>query len=331
MASRPPGPFATIVDQSAGATAGGVEFRYANGPLQAFDTDVVHVLAHDIERIADSSRGPLPRRLANALTFAARIRRHRVALVQTIVSADAGASRGIVRRVLDAVTTSWVVLDDESSSPRNTRTVRLPHSHYRDRFTGYPDAPPHPGRILCASTVDLSASLIPIPGFLSVLESEDISLRLVGDASKSLVTATARLERRHPRRLSSRFGRISHGALVQEIDAAEMILQPRVSTFTDHQLLLFALSRDRPVIAPSTETTRRLRHEVGDKWLHLYGGELTAVVLRDAVTAFRASPPAQRPTLDDRDPTAVADSYAFMYRSIVAKTRPRARRTEPMS
>jgi glycosyltransferase involved in cell wall biosynthesis len=57
---------------------------------------------------------------------------------------------------------------------------------------------------------------------------------------------------------------------------------------------LFALSRNRPVIAPALGGLSELRDAVGGQWVYLYDGELTGAVLRDAAAWVRT---AERPSV----------------------------------
>lgn len=59
---------------------------------------------------------------------------------------------------------------------------------------------------------------------------------------------------------------------------------------------LFALSRNRPVIAPALGGFAELRDTVGEQWVYLYDGDLTGSVLRDATAWVRA---ADRPPVCD--------------------------------
>jgi len=62
---------------------------------------------------------------------------------------------------------------------------------------------------------------------------------------------------------------------------------------------LFALSRNRPIIAPALGGLAELRDTVGSQWVYLYDGELTGEVLRQAAAWVRT---ADRPPLCRLDP-----------------------------
>jgi beta-1,4-mannosyltransferase len=79
---------------------------------------------------------------------------------------------------------------------------------------------------------------------------------------------------------------------------------------------LLSLTLGRPILVPASPTMLELQHEVGDDWVHLYVGELTADDLRRALRAIEV-PPAAGPNLGRRDWGDVGRSYAELYASLV--------------
>ncbi len=65
----------------------------------------------------------------------------------------------------------------------------------------------------------------------------------------------------------------------QSIDACHGIVLP-YRNILNSGVALHALSRNRPVLAPSIGSLPELQEQVGERWLQLYDGELTVEVLR---------------------------------------------------
>jgi len=79
---------------------------------------------------------------------------------------------------------------------------------------------------------------------------------------------------------------------------------------------LLSLTLGRPILVPASPTMLELQHEVGERWVHLYVGELTADDVRRALRAIEG-PAAEGPNLGRRDWGRVAGSYAELYARLV--------------
>jgi beta-1,4-mannosyltransferase len=94
---------------------------------------------------------------------------------------------------------------------------------------------------------------------------------------------------------------------------------------------LLSLTLGRPILVPASPTMLELQHEVGERWVHLYVGELTADDLRRALRAVEV-PPAGGPDLGRRNWGHVGRSYAELYASLLGaggSTATRGRRVRP--
>ncbi len=89
--------------------------------------------------------------------------------------------------------------------------------------------------------------------------------------------------------------------LEQTVDASDAVILP-YRRILNSGMALFALSRNRPVIAPALGGLAELRDTVGDDWVYLYDGELTSEVLRDAAAWVRTA---------DRQQVCRLDGYGW--------------------
>jgi glycosyltransferase involved in cell wall biosynthesis len=88
-------------------------------------------------------------------------------------------------------------------------------------------------------------------------------------------------------RLDIRDTFLSDVELEATIDACHGIVLPYRSILTSGTAL-FALSRDRPVLAPRLGALGELGRDVGERWLSLYDGELSPATLRAFASRLRS-------------------------------------------
>jgi beta-1,4-mannosyltransferase len=85
------------------------------------------------------------------------------------------------------------------------------------------------------------------------------------------------------------------------VDSADAVLLP-YRDILNSGAALFALSRNRPVLAPNIGSLPELRETVGSDWIYLYHGEFNQCVLVDFIAWMRRT---------KRDEVAPLDSYAW--------------------
>lgn len=318
---RQPYHILSYIDQIVGNEATpDVEFRFFEGKLPHADMDVIHLHRSTVL----FGKGSRWKRLAKLADFVLQAKRHKIAVVRTLTGADASGKGGRLRRaanrLLDQVTTSYIVLDEVTRTPKGRPVTLIPHAHYRERFLGYPRSAQVPGRLLrIAPTLPKGVTSALANFFLT--ETPGLSLRVVGKPLSGAYVGLKGMAARDPERMTLLLETISDGSTVQEVTAAELVLLPKVAEIEDMQVLYLALSLDRPVLAPATDLTRRLADKVGAGWINLYEGGLTAEVIDSTVTSLRATPPSGSPQLDGPDLEGTAKMYAKVFREAAAAGR----------
>lgn len=320
--ARPPAPVLRYIDQVVGTPQPDIEFRFSQGVLTRFDVDVVHVAESNLDLLLGTRGATAPQRLLATLALARNLVRHRIALVRTL---DDTHRRGpkrrvgrLARRALDRATAAFVVLDESTYTPDPTRTTMIPHPHYRDRFVGYPRGQQTAGRMLCVSPGNLPAEAQAFFALPRLTTTPGATLRLAGVARQSLEEPIRSALARHSATISARLERLSDAAQVQEIDDAELVLVPCVTSLHDLQLVFLALSLDRAVLTPHTEAMARLAEVVGPGWIHLSDGPITAEAVDDAFDSLRDPRRAEHPDLDGRDLATTHGAYAAVFRAATA-------------
>ncbi|QAY60616.1 hypothetical protein ET475_11865 [Microbacterium protaetiae] len=300
-----------------------VEFRFSQGVLTNFDVDVVHVVEPNLDRLL-GTRGAAPwQRLLATWALARNLRRHRIALVRTLHGTVPPSSlhraQRLAQEILNNATTAFVAIDESTATPDPARTIVIPHPHFRERFIGYPRGEQVKGRVLCIATEGLCPDVRSLLAMPRVVSTSDVTLRLVGSAPDSVARSVRSEIARHDAGITTRFENPSDGAQVQEIDAAELVAIPQVRTLAEWQILFLALSCDRPVITPRSDSTTMLSHAVGAGWIHLTDGPITANDIDQAFSSIRKNVLTGSPRLEGRDLATTHKAYAALFRAVAGR------------
>ncbi|WP_336631571.1 MULTISPECIES: hypothetical protein [unclassified Microbacterium] len=287
--------------------------------LTKFDVDVAHVADSSLDVLLGTRDAKGFQRLLATLVFTRNLRRHRIALVRTVFGGtepEAGhVAERVARRVLDRATRAFITLDDSIVTPNPSRTTRIPHASFSERYIGYPRSEQIEGRILCLSPGYLPSGTRQLLGVVRVTSTPGVTLRLAGRASRALEPHVRSAIARHASTVSARLEQLSDGAQVQEISAAELVAVPHSDSPEERQLVYLALSLDRPVITPRTPAMAALAREVGAGWVHLTDGPITAKDIDVALTAGRSGKRTSHPDLHGRDLRETTAAYAAVFRA----------------
>lgn len=161
---------------------------------------------------------------------------------------------------------------------------------------------------------------LPDPGALLLVCGEP------GDAAlRAAVTGAARGDPRV--RLDLHF--LHEEELERCLAAADLIVLPFAEVLNSASAML-ALSLDRPILVPDRGAMAELAGAVGEEWVRLYRGSLSAQALAGALTWARAPDRPARPPLEPFAWTTVAagtvDAYAAVRELSAAPVRARAGR-----
>ena len=99
-----------------------------------------------------------------------------------------------------------------------------------------------------------------------------------------MLSAKAKLDPR----IDLRLGNIQENTLTEIIDVADRVVLP-FKGYLHSGSLIRALSQGKVTITPETPFARNLRDELGEQWVQLYQGHLTAEHLSISVEATGGS------------------------------------------
>lgn len=203
-------------------------------------------------------------------------------------------------------------------------SVLIPHGHYRSWFDGMPRAAPVPGQLGYAGLIKPYKGVERLVDAYAEASATDptLTIRIAGKPTdegleRRLRAATARLSG-----LDMTLRYVSESEFVDVVTSSELVVLP-YRYMHNSGAALAALSLERPVLVPDNDVNRALASEVGPGWVHLFGGELTAGALLDAVRAVRAAPPTAAPDLSAREWRDAGILHAGAYRMAVDRRRRR--------
>jgi len=110
---------------------------------------------------------------------------------------------------------------------------------------------------------------------------------------------------------------LDEAELERVVDASDAIILP-YRRILNSGSAIFALSRNRAVIAPALGGLAELRDTVGDQWVYLYEGELTSEVLRSAAAWVRTASRPRVCRLDAYDWAVVGEEVLRFAEGVMA-------------
>lgn len=286
--------------------------------------DVFHV--HWPELLVGGHRlsGRIARRLLTA-AFLVRIRLTRVAVVRTMHNLERPSDMARIDLLLlarlDRLTTLTITLNDDTPLPAGHARRTILHGHYRDWFATHPAPAAVEGRVGYVGLIRRYKGVEQLIEAFRALDAEGSTLSVAGrpsnDELKSELTALADDDER----IEFHFRFLDDAELVRRIAEAEFIVLP-YRHMHNSGTALAALSLARPILVPDNEVNRALAIEVGERWVHLFDGELTDADLARVRTAVSARVDGA-PDLSQREWSTVGAAHAEAFRAAAARRRVR--------
>ncbi|MDB5689569.1 MAG: gumI [Sphingomonas bacterium] len=188
--------------------------------------------------------------------------------------------------------------------PPRTRELVTVHGRYHDLTapTDYPiPAPGAPVRLLNFGLIRPYKNIDRLIDVVADARSA-IDLTIIGKAvdpgfARSLAARAATLPNVH---LDLRPETIPQAELERAIDAAHAVVLPYREILNSGSAIQ-ALGRHRPVLVPARGSMPELQAQIGQEWVSLYDGELTAATMDRLATELRANRRSPRPDLERFD------------------------------
>lgn len=216
-------------------------------------------------------------------------------------------------------TTLWIVLNADSEPPGGAPYEASMIGHFRDWFEPS-DASPVPGTILHFGSIRPYKGVPTLLKEFGKVADPALRLRIVGAVhDEALKDEISRLVPEDSR-VHFRDSFLTDDDLRSELLRCSLVVLP-FTRITNSSSLLVALSLNRPVLAPSAPSIVEVANEVGDGWVHLYDGDLTAADIERAIKMVSESPPVGSPDLSLRDWSLIGEQHADAFDAALERVR----------
>lgn len=200
---------------------------------------------------------------------------------------------------VDNSTSHFILLNPTTPVPTRKPHSVIVHGDYRGVYETLPRADPVRGRLANFGLIR------PYKGLEQLIDAfkqvpGDATLRILGHSSSPDLARNLRERAMADHRIGFRMEFIDDPALALELSSAELVILPYTAMHNSGAVLL-ALSLNRPVLVPQTETTVLLREEVGRGWVSLFTGELRGSDIERALKDSRGSDTTSGPDLTHRE------------------------------
>ncbi len=300
------------------AAAPGVEitpFSWRTALLGRYDVFHAHWPEALIERRGAVST--VGRRTLFSL-FLARMALSRVPVVRTMhnIELPQGISRLETELLMftDRLTKMRILLNEFTPVPVGAKTTLIEHGHYRDWFAKYPSFDPVGGRVLFFGKVRRYKNAEGLIRAFRGLDSDELSLHVVGSASSDELAHSLRSAAGKDPRITLDLRFIEDPHLVAEIGEASLIVLPYPEMHNSGSVLA-ALSLERPVLVPNNDFNRALAEEVGSDWVIRFDGDLKPSDIELALSQAEAQ--RGRPDLSRRGWSEAGRRYLDAYRRAI--------------
>ncbi|EZP27479.1 glycosyl transferase [Microbacterium oleivorans] len=243
------------------------------------------------------------RRLFGTLLIA-RLRLTRTAIVRTLHNVELpdvdSRWERLLLRWIDRRADFHIRLNESTPVRPGIPSAVIPHGHYRDWFAFVPPTPAVPrslGFVGLVRRYKGVESLIARFGETSP-GLADWTLRIAGNPSTGELADEIRTLASADERISLDLRYLSEEDFARAVLSAAGIVLP-YRFMHNSGTALAALSLGRPVLVPRNEVNEALAIEVGEGWVSMFDGDLTADDL-ERFSQTAAAPPATAPQLDDR-------------------------------
>jgi len=218
----------------------------------------------------------------------------------------------------DSRTDLFVLLNPATVSPMNKPSVVILHGHYRHRFAQYPHEKPNDQLLLNFGLIR------PYKGIEDLLElfrgwtNHDVNLRIVGKPIDPSLAQQISGAVDVDRRITCELRFVDDAELVREVTSAEIVILPYREMHNSGTLLV-ALSLNRPVIVPWSESNDAISKEIGSGWIFQYEGTLTHQFIEGVLDSIRTRTGFISPDLALRDWSHVGELHYRAYSSLLSR------------
>jgi len=297
-------PYVHMLDAALAATPGVEHLRFDRRRALFGRIDAIQF--HWPETLFGAATGAkgLARR-AYAMALRARLSAGRVAVIRTVHNVELPKDvSGWQRRYLEWIerrTDHRIVLNDLTELPQGAESTLIPHGHYRDWFADVEKTDAAPTTL---GFVGLVRRYKGVEDLIRVFretadEAPELRLRIAGNPTSAEIADEVRAGAAADGRIELDLRYLSEPDFARAVMRSAGIVLP-YRFMHNSGTVLAALSLNRPVLVPRTAVNEALSAEVGEGWITMFDGDLSASDLLAFAEAIRTLP-AGEPDLSARD------------------------------
>lgn len=285
--------------------------------------DVFHTHWTEAKLARHGAISTVARRVLFAV-FLARLWITRTPIVRTLHNLDLPSGLSVdeiaLLRMTERLTVARIVLNEFTPVPTGSLSAVIPHGHYRDWFSHYPEPQRVRGRIVFFGKVRRYKNVEGLARTFSELLDEGeqcYTLHVAGSPSTSVLRESLEELAAADPRISLKLGFVEDCDLVTEVGESELVVLPYHEMHNSGSVLA-ALSLNRPVLVPDNEFNRRLAAEVGRGWVLTYSDDLTVSDLLQALAESRKLDVDARPDLTSREWAQAGKQHLAAFRAALS-------------
>jgi beta-1,4-mannosyltransferase len=234
-----------------------------------------------------------------------------------------GRFERLLLRWMDRLVMRWIRIN-ATTEPRAPGTDTALHGHYRDWYAGIDKPATVQGRLLHFGLIRPYKGVEALFDAMKGMQEPGCTLRIVGNPANAQMRTLVEQACDGDARISSLLQYVDDPTLAHEISEAELVVLPYREMHNSGTLLL-SLSLSRPVLVPRTPNNAAVADEVGDGWVFMYEGELTAEVMQAGLRRARAMSGRREPDLSLRDWARAGEQHYRSYAAAIGQRRGRRR------
>lgn len=222
----------------------------------------------------------------------------------------------------DHLVTRWIRIN-ATTELREPGTDTALHGHYRDWYARFRKPDMIKGRLLHFGLIRPYKGVETLIDAIAGVHMDDCTLHIVGNPANAQMRALVEHACEEDARIDALLQYVDDPTLNREISEAELVVLPYHEMHNSGTLLL-SLSLSRPVLVPHTPNNEAVAEEVGEGWVFMYDGELTAAVLEEGIGRVRSANRRGEPDLSQREWARAGERHYRSYAAaIVQRRRPR--------
>ncbi|WDS36304.1 glycosyltransferase [Pseudoxanthomonas sp.] len=230
-----------------------------------------------------------------------------------------GRVEHLLLKWMDRLVTRWIRIN-ATTDLRAPGTDTALHGHYRDWYAAIDKPDMVEGRLLHFGLIRPYKGVEVLFDAMAGVREPGCTLRIVGSPANAAMRTLVEQACGGDARISALLQYVDDPTLAHEISEAELVVLPYREMHNSGTLLL-SLSLSRPALVPQTPNNAAVAAEVGDGWVYMYEGELTADVIQAALQRVRTMPDRREPDLSRRDWARAGEQHYRSYAAAIMQRR----------